>query len=130
MKLPRLLILTLTFLLSARLCSQTLQDDVVYLNNGTFLRGRIVELIPGKYLKIVVAAKDTMEIQMTDVKLFRKENVPETRPDYENGVKSSCYTFIGELNLGLGMLEGVDRYKDTAQGQYSVMLSVNPFQHP
>lgn len=118
------LILALTLLFISRLYSQNSQDDVVYLNNGTFLRGKIVELVPGKSLKIYFPGKDTLEIQMTDVKLIRKENVPETRPGYENGVKASGYTFIGELNFGLGMLEGTIRYKDTAQGQYSIMLSV------
>ena len=125
MSLRNFLILVLTLLLESQLHCQNLQDDVVYLNNGTFFRGKIVELIPGKSLKISFIGKDTLEIQMIDVKLIRKENTPEgIFKNYENGVKISGYTFIGEFNFGLGLLEGLDRYKDTAQGQYSVMLSV------
>jgi hypothetical protein len=120
-----LLILVLTQLLLSQLYSQNSQDDVVYLNNGTFFRGKIVELIPGEFLKISLIGKDTLEIQMKDVKLIRKENKPEgIFKNYEHGVKTSGYTFIGEFNFGLGMLEGLERYKDTAQGQYSVMLTV------
>jgi len=95
-----ILILLLSILFFSQLHSQKSQDDVVYLNNGTFLRGKIVEVVPGKSVKIAFRGKDTLEIQMNDIKLIRKENVPETRPGYENGVKASGYTFIGELNLG------------------------------
>jgi len=46
------LILLLTLFLGSQLYSQKSQDDVVYLNNGTYFRGKIVELIPGVSLRI------------------------------------------------------------------------------
>ena len=49
-------VLVIGFILAVQFSTaQVMQDDVVYLNNGTFLRGRIVELVPGKSLKLSLA---------------------------------------------------------------------------
>jgi len=66
------LILLLTLFLGSQLYSQKSQDDVVYLNNGTYFRGKIVELIPGVSLRISFPGKDTLDIQMKDVKYYNK----------------------------------------------------------
>jgi len=121
----RLAIVLIILLFSLQLRSQVRQDDVVYLNNGTFLRGNIVEIVPESLLKIVLSGKDTLEIRMNEVKIIRKENPPkDTDPNYEDGIKSWGYTIIPELNIGVGLLEGLDRYLDAPQKKYSIQLSV------
>ena len=125
MSIRNFLIVVFTLLLSSHLSAQNSQDDVVYLNNGTFLRGKIVKLVTGKSLRLAFNNKDTLEIPLSDVKLIRKENAPVvTNDNYKNSVRAWEYTCIAELNFGLGLLEGLDRYKDTARSQYSVLLSV------
>lgn len=118
-------IIVLLLLLASGLFAQSGTDDVVYLNNGTFLRGKIIELIPGKTLSITLTGKDTLVVMMEDVKLISKENTPQvTVISDQNEIKEHNYTLLAELNFGLGLLEGLDRYLDSPQAQYSVMLSV------
>jgi hypothetical protein len=106
--------------------SQELMDDVVYMNNGSFVRGKILKMEDGKTMTLLVGNKDTLEIRMDDVKLVRKEKIPVTPVDvYANGFRAWGYTCILELTLGAGVLEGLDRYRDTAYTQYSLMISVS-----
>jgi hypothetical protein len=106
--------------------SQDSREDVVYMNNGSFLRGKIVQMEPGKMLKLLVDNKDTIEIPVSEVKLVREENaITGTGNIYENGFRSWGYSCIMELNLGIGLLEGLDRYKDTAYTQYSLLISAS-----
>jgi len=124
MSIRHLLIVAFTLVFTLLLHSQDKLDDVVYLNNGTFLRGKITLLIPGKSLKICLGDKDTLEIQMNDIKVIKKEKFPEKiNPNYEDRVKTWGYTNITEITLGSGLLEGLDRYRDPPQSQFSVMLS-------
>jgi hypothetical protein len=124
--LPFLLFLFL-FLFSAHPAkSQESTDDVVYMNNGSFIRGKILQMEAGKTLTLLVGNKDTLEIRMSDVKLVMKEKIPVTPVDvYANGFRAWGYTCILELTFGAGVLEGLDRYKDTACTQYSLMISVS-----
>ena len=124
----RISIFLITFLLTGftqPIFSQELQEDVVYMNNGSFLRGKIVEMHPGQSLRLVYGGKDTISINMSDVKLIRKEDVPEMpNVKFENGVKTWGYTCIFELGYGQGLLEGFEWKKDTAESQYAITLSV------
>jgi hypothetical protein len=95
------------------------------MNNGSFLRGKIVEIHPGGSLRLVYAGKDTITILMSDVKIIKKENVPEEQANFDKGVRSWGYTCIVELAYEQGLLEGPDWKKDTAESQYSVMLCVS-----
>jgi hypothetical protein len=116
------LLLLFTIALLFQLNAQEKQDDVVYLKNGTFLRGIIVGEITGNSLKIKLGSRDTLEVPMNDVKEIKKEPVPE--PDgYEDGVKAWGYTNITELTFGSGYSEGVNRKVDPNQDQVSVQIS-------
>jgi hypothetical protein len=108
--------------LLSTLPAQGTQHDVVYLNNGTFLRGTISELIPGKSLKMYFMGHDTLEIQMSDVKKISKENIPERAGD-ESGVKSRGFTNITEFVVGLGYSEGLGRNQASVQKQFSMMAT-------
>jgi len=123
--LRRLLFLIPLFFSTIQVSSQNKQDDVIYLNNGSFLRGTIVKLDPGIMLRIVLARRDTLVIAMADVNEIRKEDVPvESDRNYDEGVKSQGYTFMADVGFGLGKLEGMDRYMDPAESQFSVALSL------
>jgi len=119
------LILVLTLFVSLKISAQTPQDDVLYLKNGSYLRGKILNIDPGNSIKMTLQNSDTLVIKMAKVKFIGKENVNEPIVGkYENGAKSWGYTCIPELGYGVGLLEGLDRYKDTAKGQSYFMLTV------
>lgn len=101
--------------------SQTIQEDVVYMKNGTFLRGRVVEVIPGEKIKLVLNQSDTLRIPLSEIKKMEKEDVP---PMDTEKIKLWHYTFIGEVNYATGLVEGLNRYLQLPEDQYSVMLSV------
>lgn len=115
----------LVLIMSGTLHAQSQEADVVYLNNGTYLIGKIIELFPEHSLRICISQKDTLCVDLADIRLIKKEN----RQLSEFGTaqpepKESGYTFMCELGFGLGVLEGLDRYKDQATAQYLVLLSV------
>ncbi len=116
------IILVLLFLIvsASRSFSQDRMQDVVYLNNGTFLRGNIINLVPEKSLTIVIGKKDTLEIPLSEVKEIKKEPVVESSGDN----REYGYTVIPELTFSWGLSEGLDRYMDEPTQEYSVMLSV------
>lgn len=122
MVLRHFLILGFTIAIICRLDAQVNQNDVVYLNNGTFLRGTVSELIPGKSLKICFAGHDTLVIQMSDVKEIRKEAIPEQH-GFEEGVKAWGYTNITEFSMGLGFSEGLNRNRESPDRQFSMSIS-------
>ena len=125
MSLRHLLFFFLLTVMVSRLNAQEAKNDVVYLNNGTFLRGTISELIPGKSLKIYFNGHDTLEIPMREVKEIKKEKVPE-KSGFEDGVKASGYTNITEFSVGLGYSEGINAKLESAQKQFSIsMVTMN-----
>lgn len=120
----RLLIFVFAIAISPLLRAQENLDDVVYLKNGTFLRGKIIELIPEKSLKFCVLSKDTMDISMNDVKLIKREkSAVSSNPNYEDGVKAWGYTNITEVTLGWGLSEINDQPRNILQKRLSFQLS-------
>jgi hypothetical protein len=120
------IILILFSLSSAGLYSQDIPEmqDVIYLNNGTFLRGRIIEQVPEQFLRIIVAEKDTLLIAANEIKLMKKERTPGSpNPNYEDGIKVWGFTNITEFTVGLGQTEGKDRFKDLSTGETTFQLS-------
>lgn len=118
-----LLVIWFSLVAFSQLLAQPRQDDVVYLNNGTFLRGTVIDLVPEKTVKILLNGKDTLEISMFEVKEIRKENTPE-RLHYEDGNKAWGFTNITELVFGFGYSEGINEAVNPAQQQGMVGLSM------
>jgi hypothetical protein len=63
---------------SCFLSAQTLADyeEVVYLKNGSIIRGVIIEQIPGKSLKIQTKDRNVFVYQMDEVEKITKEVIP------------------------------------------------------
>jgi hypothetical protein len=124
---PKQFLLTAIFqvLFVSALFAQVPQEDVIYLNNGTYLRGKIVEMVPGKSLKLALnGSRDTLSIGMDDVKMIRKEETAAYSIASEAGKKPWEYTFIAELNFGVGEVVYYGGSADSRTGQYTVMLDV------
>jgi hypothetical protein len=63
---------------SSILSAQTLADyeEVVYLKNGSIIRGVIIEQIPGKSLKIQTKDRNVFVYQMDEIEKIAKEVIP------------------------------------------------------
>ena len=73
-----LLLLACTILFSYFAYTQELQD-VVYLKNGSIIRGIIIEQIPNKSLKIKTADGSVFVYQMDDVERITREDMPASQ---------------------------------------------------
>ena len=77
-------------------------QDVVYLKNGSIIRGIIIEQIPNTSIKIETADKSVFVYQMSDIEKFTKEPYykPDERiPEDNTGVKKGYY---GAIEFGPG----------------------------
>jgi len=121
-----LLILLFEIVFFSAIHAQAPKDDVVYMNSGSFLRGRIVEMIPGKSLKICMANhRDTLMILMEDVKLIRQEEPPRYEPSFsDQDFKQWEYTVMAELGCGMGSLMAARGTQDIRESQFSYMFNV------
>jgi hypothetical protein len=100
-----IVLIILSTFLSERLFSQTNYEDVVYLKNGSIIKGVIIEQIPNKSLKIetrdgnvFVYKIDEVE-KITKEKNFKNENNDMATKTYQK----SGYTNITDLTVGLGL---------------------------
>src|SRR4051812_45874354 len=76
----RQIICTLLLFSCYFLSAQTLADyeEVVYLKNGSIIRGVIIEQVPGKSLKIQTKDRNVFVYQMEEVEKISKELLPES----------------------------------------------------
>lgn len=72
----RLLLLSTIFITLTALTAkaQANMDDVVYLNNGSVLRGIIIEQVPNKSLKVQIAGGSIFHVEIADVQRITKES--------------------------------------------------------
>ncbi len=68
-----LTIVCLLVLVSNTPAQQQFQEDVVYLKNGSIIRGVIIHQVPDEPLKIQIKGGSIMVIQMTDILRIAKE---------------------------------------------------------
>ncbi|MDQ3072809.1 MAG: hypothetical protein M3Q97_06070 [Bacteroidota bacterium] len=82
-----------------RLSAQGAQEDVVYLNDSSVIRGEIVENVPGEYIKL--------RTQDGSIWVFRYDAIAKlTREDRDPVIKKKGYYNVTEL----GFLVGQDQW--------------------
>ncbi len=109
--------LFITFLIVFQLSGQTItKRNVIYLNNGSIIKGYITELTSDNRIKIETSDGSVFVFQMSDVKNITSENIrtdkttnnSEKNKDNsnvvltENGYKKSGYLGLIEVGLALG----------------------------
>ena len=86
------------FVLNSTLLAQTSYRDVVYLKNGSVVRGVIVEQVPGKQLKIETSGGSVLVHQMDEVMKTGKEKLAqegsEDRPKSPSALKKGYATIL------------------------------------
>jgi hypothetical protein len=75
---------SLLILISGTLIAQQSYDDVVYLKNGSIIRGLIIEQIPNVSLKIQTKDNSVFVYNMEDVEKMTKEPVQENPAEEQN----------------------------------------------
>lgn len=95
------------------LCALTLSaqqiEDVLYLKNGTILRGLIIEQIPGKTLTIELENGEQHVLSFTEIERLARERKqpPEKKQPYPVMPKE-----VQQLNLLYHNKDGMDRFKE------------------
>ena len=74
--------------------------DVVYLKNGSVIRGPIVEQVPGESLKVQTANGSIFVYTLDEVEKMTKEEVEEEEVSRPTGSKESPVVALG-LSLGV-----------------------------
>ena len=96
--------------------AQTVKQDVVYLKNGSIIRGDIIEQIPNQSLKIETYDRSVFVYKFEEIEKITKEEV--AKPGKNNAVvntaKKSNYLFMMEF----GFCPGVGNIK-TDGNEYS-----------
>lgn len=84
-------------------------QDVVYLKNGSIIRGTIIEQVPNKSIKIETADRNVMVYQMEDIEKISKEAIQSNDNSSKNSSqKKSGYLGIVELGYAFGIKGAYD----------------------
>ena len=88
-------------------------QDVVYLKNGSIIRGIIIEQVPNKSIKIETADRSVFVYQMGEIEKITKELVYEnTKSYYGDSFLKSGFQGIVELGYAFGVGDyGMDLIK-------------------
>lgn len=113
-------ILFCILLISSLVSAQTKYEDVLYLKNGSILRGLIIEQVPNESLKIQTKDRNVFVFRMDEVLKIAKEEVVSAHrkrePLTKDNIKVRGFTNITELSLGRDVL---DNGADAAVAGYS-----------
>ncbi len=105
--------------------AQSNYQDVVYLKNGSIIRGVIIEQVPNKSIKIETVDRNVFVCQMDEIEKITKEPTKSRGANYKNssGLESG-YKAIVELGYQIGVGDfGMDRLKLNIINGYQI----NPY---
>ena len=104
---------------------QSNYQDVVYLKNGSIIRGTIIEQVPNKSIKIETADRSVFVYQMDEIEKLTKEVIQgKSGGSLSNSGLQSVYKGIVELGYQIGTGDyGMDRLKLNIINGYQI----NPY---
>lgn len=113
-----LLITTISF-------GQSNYQDVIYLKNGSIIRGVIIEQIPNKSIKIETADRSVFVFQMDEIEKLTKEAIPSKwGGSISNSGLQPGYKGIVELGYNFGIdYKSMNRFKLNIINGYQI----NPY---
>jgi hypothetical protein len=87
-------------------------QDVVYLKNGSILRGTIMEQVPNKTIKIQTTDRNVFVYQMDEIEKLSKEPIPEKGKSYSGSSgRQSGYLGVLDFSYGIGLSETYDMFQ-------------------
>lgn len=116
-KIIALLLFTLFTTLSF---GQNNNQDVVYLKNGSIIRGEIIEQIPNKLIKIETTDRNVFVYQMDEIEKITKEIPPNSIVKQNNSDKRKGY-----IGLSVGASIPVGDFADKSDGLAKTGLQLN-----
>jgi len=100
MKTTSLLILMLLLALPAFIFAQQNEFDALYLNNGSVLRGKVLESTPGKGVKIEIVGNNVLVIPENEIqKIVMREGTTETKTQPEQPEQASKIEIFPQIHL-------------------------------
>ena len=98
-------------------------QDVVYLKNGSIIRGVIIEQVPNKSIKIETADRNVFVYQMNEIEKIAKEPYQgKSNSSLSNSGLQSGYKGIVELGYQIGTGDnGMDRLKLNIINGYQII---------
>ncbi len=90
-------------------------EDVIYLKNGSIVRGIIIEQVPNQSIKLQTKDRNVFVFKYDEIEKMTKENLPVNNSNFSNNLtdfKKSGYINITEINVcpGVGDVKA-DNYK-------------------
>lgn len=111
----------LLFLLAATVSfGQSNYQDVVYLKNGSIIRGVIIEQIPNKSIKIETIDKSVFVFQLDEIEKITKETPPKIK-----GVKDDVTRRKGYVGLSIGPSIPIGEFADLSNGLAKTGVQLN-----
>lgn len=114
----KIVVLLLLVIITIGSFAQEKYQDVVYLKNGSIIRGMIIEQVPNKSLKIQTADRSVFVYSLEEIEKYTKELVePESSPNKssfknDNSGLKAGYRGTVEVGYQLGVGDfGLDRLK-------------------
>lgn len=86
--------------------SQNNYQDVVYLKNGSIIRGTIIEQVPNQSIKIETSDRSVFVYQMNDIEKIGKEEVPEK--SFRKKISDKSNLFFIQPNLTYNYILDLD----------------------
>ncbi len=122
-KMKKYFALLLFALLTTVSYGQSNYQDVVYLKNGSIIRGLIIEQVPNKSIKIETAERNVFVYQMDDIEKITKEPYDSKRSD-SNSNSERRKGFIG---LSVGASIPVRDFKSDGLAKTGLQLNLINF---
>lgn len=100
---------------------QSNYQDVVYLKNGSIIRGIIIEQVPNKSIKIETADRNVFVFQMDEIERITKEQFDGKR----SGFSSNSDKRKGFIGLSLGASIPIGDFADKSDGLAKTGIHLN-----
>ena len=111
--------------------AQSGTEDVVYLKNGSVLRGEIVELIENDHLKIEIAGRNIFAVMMDDVEKITSEKLTIQRhykkTGYMNRTGFELLHSGGDSSIRVTMVNG---YRFNPHLSAGIGFGITPYNDP
>jgi len=100
---------------------QSNYQDVVYLKNGSIIRGIIIEQVPNKSIKIETADRNVFVYQIDEIEKITKEQFDRKKSDFNRNSEKRK----GFIGLSLGASIPIGDFADKSNGLAKTGLQIN-----
>lgn len=119
-------------IMSSIYAQQTETVDVIYLNDGSIIKGRIIEVIPSESIKISTLSGSILIFQANEVKSIKREKISFKNTKFQKiGYNSEKYlTQINTGRIGLATVTAITLIGSAAMGDEMFATTVIPVVGP